>query len=169
MLNRKIAAVAIAAAVALGTTGCTFNSPVASLEVYDPSDGVNATVGKIHVRNFMYLTTATGQGALFGTLTNQDVDAVATTVELHAHGSTEAAEIPVSIGAGEKLDLGYNGGQAIPLGISAKAGSILELHVSVGSEKVTLNVPVLDGTFAEYAPLVNSIENLTSTPEEDKK
>lgn len=169
MLNRKIAAVAIAAAVALGTTGCTFNSPVASLEVYDPSDGVNATVGKIHVRNFMYLTTASGQGALFGTLTNQDVDAVATTVELHAYGSTETAEIPVSIGAGEKLDLGYNGGQAIPLGISAKAGSIVELHVSVGSEKVTLNVPVLDGTFAEYAPLVNSIENLNSTPAEDKK
>jgi hypothetical protein len=164
LLNRKFAAVAIAAAVALGTTGCTFTSPVASLKQYDPSDGVNTMVGKIGVRNFMYLTTATGQGALFGTLVNQDVDAVATTVGLHAHGSTSTAEIPVSVGAGEKLDLGYNGGQAIPLGITAKAGELIELHVSVGAEKVTLNVPVLDGTFAQYAPLVNSLGNLT-TPE----
>lgn len=168
MLNRKIAAVAIAAAVALGTTGCTFTSPVASLEVYDPSDGVNATVGKLQVRNFMYLTTPSGQGALFGSIVNQDHDAVATTVELHAHESEGATEIPVSIGAGEKLDLGYNGGQAIPLGISVKAGAIVELHVSVGSEKITLNVPVLDGTFPEYAPLVNSIGNLTGTPESKK-
>ena len=168
MLNRKFAAVAIAAAVALGTTGCTFNSPVASLEVYDPSDGVNATVGKIHVRNFMYLTTATGEGALFGTLTNQDVDAVATTVELHAHGSSETAEVPVLVGAGQKLDLGYNGGQAIPLGVTAKAGELIELHVTVGSEKVTLNVPVLDGTFSQYAPLLNSIPGQASTTDQKK-
>ncbi len=157
MLNRKFAAVAIAAAVALGTTGCTFTSPVASLEVYDPSDGVNATVGKIQVRNLMILTTATGQAAIFGSLVNQDFDAKATDVELHAHSEVSTPEIPVSVGAGEKLDLGYNGDQAIPITFSPKPGSIVEMHVTVGADKVTLNVPVLDGTFKEYAPLVNSI------------
>ena len=136
--------------------------------MYDPADGVNATVGKLQVRNFMYLTTATGKGALFGSVVNQDHDAVATTFELHAHGSSSTAEIPLSVGAGEKLDLGYNGGQAIPLGITAKAGQIVELHVTAGGDKVTLNVPVLDGTFAQYAPLVNSIESLTTTDETKK-
>ena len=168
MLNRKIAAVAIAAAVALGTTGCTFNSPVASLEQYDPSDGVNGHVGKIKVRNLMILTTSTGQAAIFGSLVNQEHDAVATTVELHAHSTVSTPEIPLQVGAGEKLDLGYNGGQAIPLGFTAKAGSVVEMHVTVNGEKITLNVPVLDGTFAEYAPLVNSLGNLATpaaTPE----
>ncbi len=157
MQKRKIAAVALAFAVAFGTTGCSFNSPVASLEVYDPSDGVNANIGNVQVRNFMYLTTAAGDGALFGSIVNQAFDAKAVTVELHAHGSSSTATIPVAVGAGEKLDLGYNGGQAIPLGVSAKAGSLIELHVEINGEEITLNVPVLDGTFKEYAPLVNSI------------
>lgn len=162
MLNRKFAAVAVAVAVAFGTTGCTFNSPVASLEVYDPSDGVNATVGKVQVRNFMVLANAAGQAAIFGSLVNQDHDAVATTVEIHPHSTEATPEIPVSVGAGEKIDLGYNGGQALPLGFTAKAGSLIEVHVTIGEDKVTLNVPVLDGTFAEYAPLVNSISSLTT-------
>lgn len=162
MLNRKFAAVAIAAAVALGTTGCTFTSPVASLKVYDPADGVNSHAGKVKVRNFMILTTATGQAAIFGSLVNQDHDAVATTVTLHAEGQVTTPEIPISVGAGEKLDLGYNGGQAIPLGFEVKAGSIVKMHVTVDGEKIELNVPVLDGTFAEYAPLVNSIGSLTT-------
>jgi hypothetical protein len=127
------------------------------MKVYDPSDGVNATVGKIKVRNFIYLVTPSGQGALIGSIINQDFDAVAETVELHGHGSESTAEIPLAVGAGEKLDLGYNGGQAIPLGVSAKAGSLIELHVTVGNDKVTLNVPVLDGTFKEYAPIVEEI------------
>jgi hypothetical protein len=163
LLNRKFAAVAIAAAVALGTTGCTFTSPVASRKIYDPSDGVNATVGKVMVRDFMYLTNAAGQGALFGSIVNQDVDAVATTVSIHAADSSSTAAIPVSVGAGEKLDLGYNGGQAIPLGINVKAGTIEVVHVTVGSDQVSLNVPVLDGTLSQYAPLVNGIATL-STP-----
>ena len=165
LLNRKFAAVAVAVAISLGTTGCTFSSPVASLNVYAPADGVNGTVGNVEFRNFIYLTTATGNGALFGSILNQSIDAQATTVELHAHGSESAAEIPISVGAGEKLDLGFNGGQAVPLGVTAKAGELIELHVTIGGEKITLNVPVLDGTFAQYAPLVNSIESLTSVSE----
>jgi hypothetical protein len=157
LLNRKFAAVAIAAAVALGTTGCTFSSPVASLEVYDPADGVNATVGKVKVRNFMILTTASGQAALFGSLVNQDHDAVATEVEIHPHSTGTSPEIPVSVGAGEKLDLGYNGGKALPLSFAVKAGTLVKVHVTIGADKVELNVPVLDGTFTEYAPLVNGI------------
>lgn len=157
MLNRKFAAVAIAAAVALGTTGCTFNSPVASLKVYDPADGVNATVGKVKVRNFMILTTASGQAALFGSLVNQDVDAVATDVEIHPHSTGTTPEIPVTVGAGEKLDLGYNGGQALPLSFAVKAGTVVQVHVTIGADKIELNVPVLDGTFAQYASLVNAI------------
>jgi len=163
LLNRKIAAVAIAAAVALGTTGCTFISPVASLKAYDPADGVNATVGAIKVRNIMILAKATGEAAIFGSLVNQDNGAVATTVELHAHSTGETPEIPVQVGAGEKLDLGYNGGQAIPLSFSVKAGDIVEMHVTVGADKVTLNVPVLDGTFTQYASLVNAITPATGS------
>ena len=160
MLNRKIAAIAIAAGVIFGTTGCSFSSPIATMKSYDPSDGVNATVGKVQLRNFMYLVTATGQGALFGSLVNQDVDAVASNIDL----SVDGPAIPVSVGAGEKLDLGYNGGQAIPLGVAVKAGSLLVLKVANGSDSVSLNVPVLDGTLAQYAPLVNSLTALTATP-----
>ena len=152
MLNRKVAAIVVALGVVLGTSACTFQSPVASTKVYDPSDGVNATVGKSHLRNFIYLVTTSGQGALIGSIVNQEVDAQDITVDLEANGGTGQVGVPVK--AGEKLDMGYNGGQAVPLGVTTKAGQLVKVVAKVGSESITLNVPVLDGTFAEYAPIV---------------
>ena len=41
---RKIATVAVAASLMLGTTGCTFVSPIASRIEYAPSDGSQVTL-----------------------------------------------------------------------------------------------------------------------------
>ena len=152
LLNRKFAAVAIAASVLIGTTACTFISPVATMKVYTPGDGSDATVGDIAARNIFILVAPSGQTALFGSFINQG--ASAQDVEIQLAGQSYAQHL----NSGEKLDIGFNGRNALPLtGFTGKAGSLAKVTFKSGSTSVDQTVPVLDGTFAQYAPLVNSM------------
>jgi hypothetical protein len=148
MLVRKLAVVAIAASVALGTAGCTFNSPVATAIQYSPGDGADATVKGVAARNFVYLVNAEGNGALIGSLVNTTDTPAFPTI------SSGSMTDPLAINAGAKIDFGYNGKAAIQLGVTAKAGTIIEVTVTVEGKSKTLNVPVLDGTFSEYASIL---------------
>lgn len=154
MLVRKLAMVTMAAALAFTTAGCSALSPIATQNAYQPGDGVNADVNGVAVRNFVYLVGSTDQGALIGSLINQGTSTTQVTIV----GTTTAQ---VSLGAGEKVDFGYNGSKAIDLGVTAKAGSDTSLTINVAGKSVTVNVPVLDGTFSEYAGLVSTA---TATP-----
>ncbi len=152
MLVRKLAAVAVAASVALGTAGCTFMTPIATQNAYQPGDGANANIGSsttgIAARNFVYVVNANGNGALIGTLINQgDADAKVAV-------SAGSVSSTVAVAAGAKVDFGYNGAPAMNLGITAAAGSTTEVTISDGSTSVKVTVPVLDATFTEYAGLV---------------
>ncbi len=148
MLVRKLAVVAVAAAVAFGTAGCTFNSPVATQINYAPGDGADATLHGIAARNFVYLVNADGQGALIGSLVN--TTNAAGFVTLSSGSMTD----PLAMPAGQKIDFGYNGMAPIQLGVTAKAGTIIEVKIMVKDQTKTMNVPVLDGTFSEYADLL---------------
>lgn len=145
MLVRKLAVVAIAASVALGTAGCTFNSPVATAIQYSPGDGADATVKGIAARNFVYLVNSDGNGALIGSLVNTTDKPAFPTL------SSGSMTDPIAINAGAKIDFGYNGKAAIQLGVTAKAGTIIHVTVTVEGKSKVMNVPVLDGTFSEYA------------------
>lgn len=152
LLNRKFAAVAIASSVLLGTTACTFISPVATMKVYTPSDGTDANIGDIAARNIFILVSPTGQTALFGSFINGADSQQAVSIEI-ANQS-----YPYNLAVGEKLDIGFNGKNAQPLsGLTAKAGSLVKATFKSGADSVEKTLPVLDGTFAQYAPLVNSM------------
>ena len=158
MLNRKFAAVAIAASVLVGTTGCTFISPIATMKVYTPGDGTDANFGDVAARNIFILVAPSGQTALFGSLVNQGDSA--NVASLTIAGQTYS----LNLNAGEKLDIGYNGQNALSLGgLTAKAGSLVDVTFKTGSDSVDKTVPVLDGTFAQYAPLVNSMGVIAPT------
>jgi hypothetical protein len=153
MLVRKLAAVAVAASVAFGTAGCTFMTPVATQNAYQPGDGVNVDLGTmpdlVSARNFVYLVNANGTGALIGSLINQG--AAETNVTLTA-GSVSTS---IKVAGGGKVDFGYNGAAALDLGVTAEVGSLTNITVAdaAGDSKVA-QVPVLDGTFSEYAGLI---------------
>jgi hypothetical protein len=152
LLNRKFAAVAIATSVLLGTTACTFSSPVATMKVYTPSDGTDANFGEVAARNIFILVAPSGQTALFGSFLNGAETQQPFSLEIG--GQTYA----LNLSQFEKLDMGFNGRNALPLsGVSAKAGSLVKATFKSDGESVEKTIPVLDGTFAQYAPLVNSL------------
>jgi hypothetical protein len=156
MAISKFAAVAIAASMLVGTTGCTFTSPIASQIDYAPADGSQADLETIKVRNFVYLTNGT-VSALAGSIVNPGLETKTLKISYTDAALNEAKDVTFTVNPGQKLDLGYNGGQALAINLGGKAGDIVTIKVTEGSSSVDLNVPVLDDTFDFYKPIIDSL------------
>lgn len=153
MSIRKFAGIAIAAGLLIGTTGCSFTSPIASLKVYSPSDGEQLTIGDIHVRNMILLSNGTTE-SLIGSIVNSGLTDALVTIQYSDINDVKQTTA-LNIAAGKKLDLGYNGNPGISINSDALPGQILAIYFGAGSEPATeLAVPVLDGTLKQYAELV---------------
>ncbi len=111
--QRLATASAIAAALLVGTTGCSFVSPVATQRAYQPADGININLGDIKVRNLrVFQIRNEHQGVIVGSFVNTGTaDSGATLVWQDANGVERRVRIAVP--AGQKVDVGYNGGDAI--------------------------------------------------------
>jgi hypothetical protein len=158
---RKFAAVGIATALLLGTSACGAVTPIASLESYAPSDGVEATFENIKVRNFIYLSDGQGNGALFGSVVNSGLASATLKLQYTDAETGEKRDEQLSLLAGQKRDLGYNGSTPLAIKLAGKPGQTAEVWVAEGSAAgVALSVPILDGTLAEYEPLLEEIKNL---------
>lgn len=160
MAIRKFAAVAIAASLLVGTAGCTFSSPIASKLDYAPADGSQADLETIKVRNFVYLTNGT-VSALAGSIVNPGLESKTLKISYTDAALNEAKDVTFTVNPGQKLDLGYNGGQALAINLGGKAGDIVTIKVTEGSSSVDLNVPVLDDTFDFYKPIIDSLGTVT--------
>ncbi|MFD5213072.1 DNA modification methylase [Microbacterium sp. NPDC058345] len=151
--TRRLAAVAaLGAAVALGTTGCTFITHQATTNEYPASDGVNveSTGGPVVVRNAFIVATADGsEGNLVAALVNESDAAATLTIDV------EGEQLRVRVPAGESLSLG---GADQPLLIDAldvQPGATAEMLFLSGDEDAEpVQVPVLDGTLPYYSDLV---------------
>jgi hypothetical protein len=158
MTFRKFAAVALAASLLVGTAGCTFNSPIASRIDYAPADGSQADLESLKVRNFIYLTNGT-VSALAGSIVNSGSSATTLKISYTDAALNEAKEVVFTVAAGQKLDLGFNGSEALAIDLGGKAGDIVRINVTEGSgTAVELRVPVLDDTFDFYKPIIDSLE-----------
>ena len=169
MRRRATLSAALAGALLLaGTTGCTFVAEIATLEEYDPSDGVGATVGDVQVRNMLAITEDGSRAALVFSANNSSDETVQLNVSLTEGGTPlqvplpAATLTPVGSGTGEQLVLED---------LDVTPGSLLPVYVQYGEEPGSLlNVPVLDATLPEYAALVPSptptpTPTPTATPE----
>jgi hypothetical protein len=156
MAISKFAAVAIAASMLVGTTGCTFTSPIASQIDYAPADGSQADLETIKVRNFVYLTNGT-VSALAGSIVNPGLETKTLKISYTDAALNEAKDVTFTVNPGQKLDLGFNGGKALAINLGGKAGDIVTIKVTEGSSSVDLNVPVLDDTFDFYKPIIDSL------------
>lgn len=161
MFIRKFAAVGIAASLMLGTSACGALTPIASLESYAPSDGVEASFTNLKVRNFMYIADGEGNGALFGSVVNSGLEPATLKIQYTDAETGEKRDEALSLLAGQKRDLGYNGNTPLAIKLAGKPGQTVVMYVAEGSEVAAqLDVPILDGTLAEYKPLVEQIKNL---------
>lgn len=155
-LARSTAAVALGAALVLvGLTGCTFMTPQATTTQYDPSDGINATVGELEVRNALLLSADGTTASLLINFENPTKFGITVKVQ-YENATAEKVDETVHVNSGSVASFGGADADRIILsGIDAKPGSLFPVFIQY--EDVSgkqLLVPVLNGAMSQYADLV---------------
>jgi hypothetical protein len=182
VVRKFVTAVAVSAALVLGTTGCSLTHNVPTLQSYAPSDGAEAVVDGVKALNVIYLTqtntpkdswAGTEVGGIIGSFvntTNQPVqirlqfteDASNATDVISSQKREWVSEV---IAPGAKYDLGYNENPALAAillkadGKVAAPGSLVNIWLAVNDGAgVELRVPALDGTLEQYSALVQNLD-----------
>lgn len=157
MKIRIASSIAIAAALALGATGCSLIAPQGTLKPYAPSDGVDVNVEGVDVRNIMLIADESGENfnVVFGAvnLTGAEQDLAVTFMN---EGSQQArAEFTVPTG---NTLFGNPEGDEAPVLVTIPGlipGQTIDAYFQqAGSAEVEHKIPVLDGTLAEYRDYV---------------
>ncbi|PFG30784.1 hypothetical protein [Paramicrobacterium agarici] len=161
MRSRFAAIVVLAAAVALGTSGCGLLASQATTIRYDASDGVSGSVGDVDVRNALIIAGEDGAvGHLVVTLINNGTSSHSVTVEFADGTSTDVmieADEVFTFSADAERDDEYENIVIDPL--TVQVGSTTEVFFQYGTETgVTLDVPVYTGELEEYSTLVPTPE-----------
>ncbi|MFK4730863.1 hypothetical protein ROT00_14330 [Agromyces mediolanus] len=154
-----MASAALALGIVIGASGCSMITYQATTEHYDASDGVSVNVGDLDLRNVLVVSDDGEQGNLVMTVVNRGDEDASLNVEF-ADGKTTAE--PIEIGAGSTVAFGVDDVEGIDVlepvlldGIDSIPGSLMPIYFHYsGAEGQEINVPVLDGTLAEYKSLV---------------
>jgi hypothetical protein len=169
-VRRRIAAAAVlAVGLAFGTAGCTFLAPQATLIQYNASDGVNANVGNLQVRNAFVISPKGADANLIGTFINTGKSTITLGLQYTSHvgGSALRVTIKKKLTAGEVLSLGNpHVKQVVFRKADVPPGALLTVFVQYGNvQGKNLPLPVLDGSQSYYAGLAPSpVPTKTSTP-----
>ena len=150
MKSRVAAAIALAAALMLGTTGCTFSSNIATQKPYDPSDGVGAEVGELSIRNALLIGEDPDELNLVMTVVSTADSDRRVTVQWQAGGERVTEEIFVNAG-GRTAFGGPEQDQLLVTGTGATIGGLVPVFFAYpGAEGVEVLIPVLDASLPEY-------------------
>lgn len=152
MKVRVIVAAALAAGVALGTTGCNVIQPQATTKVYAASDGINLNVGDVALRNVLIISDNGQAGNLVMGAVNTGTP-VALHIEYKSGGKVADGHVVVPFSNQPTLFGTSNNSKVILTGIGTQPGSMLEVKFSVGSKSTTTLVPVLNSDLPEYRGL----------------
>ncbi|MDO7883369.1 hypothetical protein [Antiquaquibacter soli] len=152
---RAAATVVLAASIAVGTTGCVFITPTATLNYYDPSDGVGATVGDVRVLNMVGIINEDGHAISLVTAIHNNGRITNVTIQVDSDGEKQTITQPVR--SGETVEFGStpDAEQIVVLNPDVAAGGLLPVYVQQGdAEGKLLLVPVLEATgeYSELAP-----------------
>lgn len=149
--HTKFVSLALVSAVAL--SGCSFSREVTSLLPYSPSDGNQTDIELVKARNFMLISADGVSGVIIGSLVNDGPnDAIAEVQFVQPNG--ERVVRSLAIGSGSKADIGYNGSDPMQVELDATPGSLVTVFFNVDGVAGSLQIPVLDGSLAEYRSFV---------------
>lgn len=157
MKARLVSSVVLAAAVALGATGCGLFAPQATSYEYAPSDGVSVNAGDVKVRNALFVTNddASAFNLSFTAVVGEKAQTLKITTVVD--GVRTSQEVSLKSGSTQFGDKKAGEKTVVFSGIKAEAGQTITTYFQAGSsDEVKQAVPVLDGTLAEYKPLVPS-------------
>lgn len=150
MKSRVAASIALAAALMLGATGCTFSANIATEKPYDPSDGVGAEVGELSIRNALLIGDDPEELNLVMTVVSAADTDRRVTVQWEADGERVTEEIFVGAN-GRTAFGGPEQDQLLITGSGATIGGLVPVFFAYpGAEGVEVLIPVLDGSLPEY-------------------
>jgi len=156
LIRRALTATVIASLTVLGTTACNMASPVASLQMYAPSDGSQVDLGDLKARNLIYFVDNEGHFGFFGAFANSSSKEIDFNL-----GFTDAAGEKIfqqySVGGFQVVNIGYQDQPALKIDLGEPAGSLVEITITSDAGTEYVKVPVLDGTLPEYRDLVASL------------
>lgn len=163
MKTRRIASsIALAAALALGATGCSMIAPQGTTHPYAPSDGIDVTIEQVALRNLLLVADESGDNfnVVFAGVNNTTEQQIVSMT--FSHESTQAtADFLLAPGL---TSFGNPKGEIAPTLVSLpglKAGATVEVYFEVaGGGEAKFEVPVLDGTLGEYQDYVLSLSDL---------
>jgi hypothetical protein len=147
----------LAAVVLVGTSACTYMTPQGTVKISDVSDGINATVGAIEVRNAVLLSEDGETGSLLLNLVNTSDNGISVKLQYKDASSTKVNK-NVFVGPGEVTSVGGADAKQLVLdNLDTAPGKLFPVFVQyddvTGSQ---LQVPVLDESFDFYAGLLPS-------------
>lgn len=158
MKIRIASTIALAAAIALGATGCGLVAPQATLDPYAPSDGVEASVKGVDVRNLLLVAAEDGEhfNVVF-TGVNTGTSPVVITFSFGADSASASvsAEFRLAPGTHQFGDPEGNDDVVLIALPDVAPGDTVVTYMQIeGAEDQQMNVPVLDGELIEYGPYV---------------
>ena len=168
MLVRRITVILAATAMTLSLSACSLSGNVASLDPYSPSDGQQIDLESVKARNLIYLVSDSGRGFLIGSLVSTGTKDLKVKLQYVDPATDERTDFFFDVPAGSKVDFGYNGNPAVELPIIETPGQTAKFFL-IESESISgiIQVPVLDGTLAEYRMLLEQLE--AELPEESEE
>ncbi|WP_291057120.1 hypothetical protein [Herbiconiux sp.] len=155
MKARLAASVLAGALVVFGTAGCAFITPQATTKEVETSDGVNANLGDVSVRNATLISEDGELANLLVSFTNTS-DSTQQVLVQYEDGSTgERVNQKVSVeGSGAITSFGKSGSEQILLSNVSDPGSLFPVYFQYGdTEGKQVLVPVLTTSLPEYTGL----------------
>ena len=154
MKAKKFIALIAAIATVFALAGCSLSREVASLDPYAPSDGVQVDTEALKARNVMFVVDEVGNAVLIGSFINPGQGAVSATLEtMDSNGTVIMTEMTIEAGA--KFDLGYNGTEGKYLYLTETPGSMHPVYMRVTGDPTRMLVPILDGALEEYRGFID--------------
>ncbi len=169
MKTRRIASsLALAAVVALGATGCGLVAAQGTTVPYAPSDGIDVSLNGVDVRNMLLVADESGENfnVVFTAVNNATEAALLRVTFVAEDGAEASADFQIEPGL---TAFGDPEGETMLTLVSIPnlmAGATIETYFEVaGGGEVKRQVPVLDGTLAEYQAYVVSASQLRAIEE----
>lgn len=156
MKIRIAAAIALAAGVALGASGCSLIAAQGTNVAYAPSDGVEISAHGVDLRNIILVADENGENFnLVFTAVNTTGQPAPVSVSMAADNSTATLDFVVPAGT-TSFGNPDEGQDVIMVTLPGlEAGATVKSYFTVNGESDLLEyVPALDGTLLEYRDYV---------------
>jgi hypothetical protein len=174
---RIAASVAVTVLATTVLAGCQFITPQDTSLPYNPADGVNSSVGDVAIRNVFLVDGADDTASLIGVLANSSSSATSVTLQwTGAQGpETKTLQVPASgilslstTPSTPAASVPGAAGSVILEDVQATPGALFPITFSASSKDKDVQVPVLTGSFSQYATLVPTpTPTPTETPSPD--